>query len=197
LLTHCVVMREQIIPFCMDSCYEAPPSSAPTTVVIQAQNPVAAAPTVNIINSQSQSPMQQQPPQMIMQQQPPMSMHQPPPVIQQPLPVVAAVEAPTKGGPQALDQFLEGLNLTQYNLQLRELGALEVVDLADVTEEEFAAVSSSVVSTQPCLHCCTCMAWQHSTSNQPARSFGQMGMKPLEMRRLVRGISGVGGVTSL
>lgn len=107
--------------------------------------------------------MQQQPPQMIMQQQPPMSMHQPPPVIQQPLPVVAAVEAPTKGGPQALDQFLEGLNLTQYNLQLRELGALEVVDLADVTEEEFAA----------------------------------MGMKPLEMRRLVRGISGVGGVTSL
>ena len=153
-------MREQIIPFCMDSCYEAPPSSAPTTVVIQAQNPVAAAPTVNIINSQSQSPMQQQPPQMIMQQQPPMMQQQPMPVMAQAqpaaMPVMAqamAVNTAPKGGgaspsmaaagPQSLSQFLLGLNLAQYDAQLREMGAVDVSDLVDVSEAEFEEVSAT------------------------------------------------------
>jgi hypothetical protein len=152
----------QIIPFCCDSCYDAP-IAAPTTVIVhQAQNPVAAAqPVINITNSQPQSPIvntQAQP--YGMQQQPPMMQQQPMPVMAQAqpaaMPVMAqamAVNTAPKGGgaspsmaaagPQSLSQFLLGLNLAQYDAQLREMGAVDVSDLVDVSEAEFEEVSAT------------------------------------------------------
>lgn len=169
-----------IIPFCCDSCYDAP-IAAPTTVIVhQAQNPVAAAqPVINITNSQPQSPIvntQAQP--YGMQQQPPMMQQQPMPVMAQAqpaaMPVMAqamAVNTAPKGGgaspsmaaagPQSLSQFLLGLNLAQYDAQLREMGAVDVSDLVDVSEAEFE----------------------------------EMGMKKLEIKRLIRTLAAARGGT--
>lgn len=151
-----------IIPFCLDSCYDAPIATTPTTVIVQqAQNPVAGAqPIVNITNSQPQLPMQT--PLYGMQQQPPMMQQQPVPVMAQaqhtnaaPTMVQAAmvVDTAPKGGgaspstaaagPQTLSEFLVGLNLAQYDAQFREMGAVDVLDLADVSEVELEQVSAT------------------------------------------------------